>query len=283
MHLRRLTFLSFFCLLLCHPPGCLYIPQGHKNIELRGTKIGEEKLGFLVPGKTTKAEFIEKVGRPYLMMDDYGVMAYHWKMLKGYIPFFVPGYTGVLAGVGQVSKNYLLLLSYDDKGVITRYETIQSFASKPVNEQAIEWVGRGEILHRFTPVKIPEGKSVVYVYQRRFFGGGAKPDERITGVFLNGDLWAELLGGEYAVMVLPPGCYRIGVEPSIRSSEKFLNPNRAYQLAPETTTTLDTQADKAYYLTINLPMDYRKGKGVFIARPPEEEALRVLAKLKRVR
>ena len=62
LKIRPLTILFFSVLLLLLNPGCLYIPQGHKNIELSGKRIEEEKLNFVVPGKTTKAEFIEKVG-----------------------------------------------------------------------------------------------------------------------------------------------------------------------------------------------------------------------------
>ena len=91
----------FSVLLLLLNPGCLYIPQGHKNIELSGKRIEGEKLNFVVPGKTTKAEFIEKVGQPYLMMDDIGVMAYYWKMLTGVMPWLLVGYSGMTGGVEE--------------------------------------------------------------------------------------------------------------------------------------------------------------------------------------
>jgi hypothetical protein len=79
------------CFLLWLAPGCLYIPQGYRNIELSGKRIEEEKLNIVVPRKTTKAEFIEKVGQPYLMMDDFGVMAYYWRMLSAYVPWLIVG------------------------------------------------------------------------------------------------------------------------------------------------------------------------------------------------
>ena len=83
-----LPILILVCCCFCLYPGCLAlpIPQGHRNIERDGKKIAEIRLSFVVPGETTKAEFIEKIGQPYLMLDDYGVMAYYWKMLDAYVP-----------------------------------------------------------------------------------------------------------------------------------------------------------------------------------------------------
>ena len=89
---RPLTILSLACCCLCLHSGCLAlpIPQSHRNIEREGKKIEETKLSFVVPGQTTKAEFIDKVGQPYLMMDDWGVMAYFWKMLGAYVLWAAP-------------------------------------------------------------------------------------------------------------------------------------------------------------------------------------------------
>ena len=123
------------------------------------------------------------------MMDDIGVMAYYWKMLAGYVPWLLVGAGvgggGMTGGVLELSKGYILLVAYDDDGCITKYETIRPFLVKTVNERAIQWAGKGEFPEKFIPMKIPEDKSVVYVFQP----GGSwlddqdVPDMRISGVF----------------------------------------------------------------------------------------------------
>ena len=104
--LRPLTILFLACCCLCLHPGCLAlpIPQRHRNIETLGKSVEETKLSFVVPGQTTKAEFIDKVGQPYLMMDDWGVMAYYWKMLAAYVPFVGPS-RGAAAGLQKWNSN----------------------------------------------------------------------------------------------------------------------------------------------------------------------------------
>jgi hypothetical protein len=288
LKIRPLTILFFSVLLLLLNPGCLIIPQGHKNIELSGKRIEEEKLNFVVPGKTTKAEFIEKVGQPYLMMDDFGVMAYYWKMLAAYMPWLLVGYTGMAGGMEELSLQYMLLVAFNDNGCITKYETIRPILVKTVNERAIEWAGKGEVLGKFTPLKIPEDKSAVYIFFRSgsWLDGLDKKDKnlKISGVFLDGKLWAEIDLGQYTPIVLPPGTYKIGVEPNIRATNKFLTPNGQEQPEPLVTTTIDTFANKAYYLEIkSVESSNSKERQYYFARPSPDEALPILAKLKRVR
>jgi hypothetical protein len=122
------------------------------------------------------------------------------------------------------------MVAYDDNGYITKYEkyeTILAIPVKTVNERAIEWVGKGEILRTFTPVKIPEGKSVVYVSQPggSWFFDDDLPDMKISGVFIDGSLWAELKWGQYTPIVLPPRTYKIGVEPRLGQRTNSLTPS----------------------------------------------------------
>ncbi len=277
----------FSVLLLLLNPGCLIIPQAHRNIELSGNKIDEEMLSFVVPGKTTKAEFIEKVGQPYLTMDDFGVMAYYWKMLEAYMPWLLVGPGVVAGGVEELSNQYMLLMAYDDNGCITKYETIRPILVKTVNERAIKWAGKGEVLGEFTPQKIPEDKSAVYIFRSgSWLDGLDKKDKnlKISGVFLDGKLWAEIYQGQYFPVVLPPGTHKIGVEPSIRAANKFLTPKGQEQPEPLLTTTIDTFANKAYYLEIkSVESSKSNERHYYFARLSEDEALPILRKLKRAR
>lgn len=131
------------CCCLCLHPGCLAIPipQGSKNIVTYGKKVEETQLSFIVPGQTTKVEVIEKIGQPNLMLDDLGVMAYGWKMLVAYVPYvlFLRGD----AGIEKLDYQCLLLMSYDDRGVIHRSEIVRYSAvassTKTIEELTRQW------------------------------------------------------------------------------------------------------------------------------------------------
>jgi hypothetical protein len=297
---RPRIILSLACCCLCLYPGCLAlpIPQRHRNIETMGQKVEEAQLSFVVPGQTTKAEFIEKVGQPYLMMDDWGVMAYDWKMLAAYVPYL--GYY-IVPGISKVEFEYLLLVSYDDQGVIKKYETnrIESsvasvfsksggtplFGQKTVNEQALQWVGQGADLGRkFTPVDLPAGKSVVYVFHRFDINEVQQSPDRLDGVFLDGNLWAELKWHQYAPIVVSSGSHTIGFEPNIRKTDKFLHPHRP-KTEPALTTTIDALPNQSYFLEISfIERDSRDFKKTPVfSRFSEGVALPKLVQLKRAR
>ena len=178
----------------------------------------------------------------------------------------------------------MLLVAYDDNGCITKYETIRPFIVKTVNERAIQWAGKGEFPEKFTPLKIPEDTSAVYIFRRSWLDGvdAKERDLRISGVFLDGKLWAEIYQGQYTTVVLPPGTHKIGLEPRIRATNKFLTPKGQEQSEPLVTTTIDTFANKAYYLQIK-SIESSKGRQYYFARPSPDEALPILAKLKRIR
>jgi hypothetical protein len=216
------------------------------------------------------------------MMDDWGVMAYFWKMLAAYVLWAAP-YAG---GIAEVEPNYILLVSYDDQGVINKYETVRyifDFFPKTVNECALQWVGKD--VHRgrkFTPVDLPAGKSVVYVF-RSFSPEGSHVD-RIDGVFLDGHLWAELKSGQFTPIVVSSGCHTIGFEADIRKTDKFLHPHRQAS-EPSLTTSIDTLPNQAYFLEIYFierdSPDFKKTP--IFSRLSEGVALPKLAQLKRAR
>lgn len=139
-----LTIIFFACGCLCLQLGCLAIPipQGSRNIVTYGKKIEETQLSFVVPGQTTKVEVIEKMGQPNLMLDDLGVMAYGWKMLAAYVPYVIPLPAGNF-GVEKLDHQCLLLMSYDDRGVINRYEIVRyslvESSTKTIEELTRQW------------------------------------------------------------------------------------------------------------------------------------------------
>ena len=281
-NLSPLTLLFLACGCLYLLPSCLPIPQGYRNLEREGKKVGETQLSFVVPGQTTKAEFIEKIGQPYLTLNDLGVMAYYWKMLAAYVPYVIPY---AAAGIAEVDRYYLLLVAYNDQDIIERYEIIHKiFQPKTVTELARQWAAKEHRLRNTAQVSPPAGNSMVYVFHR------FNPDDMqqslhlIDGVFVDGNLWTELQRGQYASIVVSPGSHSIGFERDIRTSDKFLHPDRQAP-EPSLTTTIDVSPNQAYFLEICfIERDSRDFKKTPIfSRLSEDVALPKLAGLKRAR
>lgn len=292
---RRPRFLVIFllcCLGLGFLAGCLYIPQRQRQVALRGERLTADKLSMIVPGQTTGAEIIDQVGQPYLMLDDFGVMAYYWKMLTAYVPYaFGMGYGGG-AGIIELSETSILLISYDAHGIVCKYETIHPRSVQTVNEQAIAWVGQSAYLTTFTPILPPPGKAVVYIFQAGEYEPGEfkttsrelgrkVQDYDISGVFLDGRLWAEIIKGQYCVMILPPGSRVIGVELGIRRTDRFLHLQRQ-RPEPAYTTSLDVLPGQSYVLEIFV-REVGTKDSPHLFRQTLAEAQPKLARCKRVR
>ncbi len=280
--------------------GCLlYIPQRYRQAALAGEKIHTERLRMLVPGETTKAEFIDKVGQPYLDLDDFGVMVYYWKMLSGSLVSIIGGGYQACGAVMEHSETNLLLLAYDADGIITKHEIVRPQLVATVNESAITWVGQGDRLTTFTPLTPPPGQAVVNIYKLRDVladspgqpskgavrwrhVGKRMPDGDISGIFLNGTLFAELDFGQYVVITLPPGQHRIGVEPQIRATNRYMVLQRQ---APEPayTTTLATEPNQVDVLEIFFRDVGLWGKSPGFFRQTLEEAQPRLVRFKRAR
>jgi hypothetical protein len=291
-HLSLLTVLILACCCLFLHPGCIAIPipQGYRNIVREGERIGEPRLSFVVPGETTKAEFIERIGQPYLVLDDSGVMAYYWKMLSANVPWFAAGYYTGTGGNIEVDRQYALLVSYDDRGIIDRYETIKNFQvrglskEQTIEELARQWTAKIHCLRNSTQTNSPVGKSVVYVFHHADSPGMKRSPNSIDGVFLDDNLWAELQPGQYAAIPVSPGPHVIGFERDIRTTDKFLHPDRQNP-QPSLTECIDVRSDQTYFLEIYfLERDSRDFKKTpTFSRLSEDVALPKLAGLKRAR
>jgi hypothetical protein len=292
------------CSLLLHP-GCVAIPipQGYRNLEREGKRIGEARLSFVVPGETTKAEFIERIGEPYLVLDEYGVMAYYWKMIAAYVPWVIGVPGGGAAGILEVDRQHVLLVSYDDRGIIDRYETIKNFQgaglskAKPVDELARQWAAKMNIdglarqwaakmhcVRNSTATSSPVGKSVVYVFHHADPLGTGRSPNSVDGVFLDDNLWAELTPGQYAAIPVSPGPHTIGFERDIRTTDTFIHPERQ-KPQPFLTESINVRPDQNYFLEVYFverdSRDFKKTPT--FSELSEEVALPKLAGLKRVR
>lgn len=256
---RRLSHLAVLALAgssFLFQLGCLAIPipQGYRNLEREGQRIGEARLNFVVPGETTKAEFVERIGQPYLVLDDLGVMAYYWKMLAAYVPWFAAGYYTGAGGVVEVDRQNVLLVAYDDRGIIENYEYIRKFQAdamfkaNTVGDLARQWAAKIHQSKNCAAAGPPVDKSVVYVFYNSKPYNMERPHS-LDGVFLDGKLWAELRPGQYVAIPVSPGPHVLGFERDIRTTDKFLHPDRQNPV-PSLTEAIDAKPDQTYYLEV---------------------------------
>jgi len=114
---------------LCLPLwACLLVPTPeHGLLEGRGALTAEE-TAVLTPGATSREEVLLRFGEPDVALEGERVLAYEWAVVHGY--YFVGAYyTGT---GGPIPKRYLLLLAFDESGVLERWEVQASIVHDPM-------------------------------------------------------------------------------------------------------------------------------------------------------
>jgi hypothetical protein len=109
--------------------GCVgYLPLNKADPTTR-QNVTEEVILSITPGQTNREEILLKLGEPDEISPDGTRLAYSWKRIKG-IAWFLVGYGyGGGGGVGDIKKNYCLIITLDEKGIVSRSKLIE------------EWVG----------------------------------------------------------------------------------------------------------------------------------------------
>ena len=85
--------------------------------------VSEETALTLIPGQTTKQEVFLALGEPDEVSLDGKTLAYRWAKVK----LLIVGYYGAL----PVGKKYKLLITFDERGVVTQREVQDSFTLAP--------------------------------------------------------------------------------------------------------------------------------------------------------
>lgn len=122
MNLPHIRIHGFLLGLACWYSGllgaCMVIPtHEHALLEGRG-RIEAADMAFLEQAGTTRADVALRFGEPDLILSRDRILVYHWAVSHGY--WFVGGYTA--AAAGPISKDYLLVLEFDENGVLRRFE-----------------------------------------------------------------------------------------------------------------------------------------------------------------
>lgn len=100
--------------------GCAIIPTPeHGMIEGRG-KIDKSDTSFLTVGKTTEEDVLLRFGEPDMVLHDRRILVYHWKVIHGYL--IVAGPCPGCGDIGPISKDYSVMLEFDEQGRLKRFE-----------------------------------------------------------------------------------------------------------------------------------------------------------------
>ena len=122
--MKKLYACSLTILLLAVQACCaIPIPVPEKEM-LSGTEMQGKDVVFIKSGITSRGEIVEKLGKPYAIIEELRIIAYKWEMLSGYMPWFIAGgYSGV-GGVLTRGSNKVLFVAFDENDRVTRFEII---------------------------------------------------------------------------------------------------------------------------------------------------------------
>lgn len=142
---RPMSARAFVLVLLCAMiplQGCIVLPiPTQENKVLAGKPVTPDQLAFLKPGITTKTEVMNRLGSPGTIWEDARLYAYEWTMRQGILVWAIGGgYTGA-AGVENLEKRYMLLIQFDGRDRVRRFEKIVRPAFKTYGDILKEWVG----------------------------------------------------------------------------------------------------------------------------------------------
>ncbi len=135
-------------------PGCVYIPP-------LGRQFTEEARNQIVVGTTTKAQVRELLGKPDLLEDER-FHVYAAIESAGLLIFIAPAPGGGIFPVPLDLKHYLVLLEFDDRNVVKRYELeaakemlyegaipVERTPRPPLGERKLAFTGEGSDLFGF--------------------------------------------------------------------------------------------------------------------------------------
>lgn len=122
--------------------GCIgYVPSFSK-VPVGGKQITKSDADFIVPGRTTRAEVIQKLGtkhcRESLLIP---AMGYGWEMPGGYGFWFLADTMNAAGGSWKITRWRALFLAFDSHDVVTRKEFVKLKGNRTLDDQLEKWAG----------------------------------------------------------------------------------------------------------------------------------------------
>ena len=118
------------CLVLCViEMGCLPVPVPFTWYGQQSrTNVDEAAARIIIPGQTTKEEVVLKLGGPDEVSSDGRALIYRWAKVKFLL---IPMGYAPLPEIPKVQKQYQLLITFDEHGIVTKREVQGRYTSFP--------------------------------------------------------------------------------------------------------------------------------------------------------
>ena len=117
-----------------------YVPPLDRT-PIGGHQIGQGDAGFIVPGKTTRAEVVKALGSGYRESSVVPAMAYPWELPAGTTFWFLMSPYQAAGDTHKLTSWRALFLEFDRRGVVRRKEFVRLKKGHSLDEQLEKWAG----------------------------------------------------------------------------------------------------------------------------------------------
>jgi hypothetical protein len=143
-----LPVLGLLAICLLTQTGCVgVIPvPSFSNQPVAGQVIKPGDVKFIVPGQTTRAVVVERLGTSFRASPRMPVLAYSWELPGGsgiwwwcvFSPYFAAGDINDF----EWSRWRAFFVTFDEQGVVTKAEFVHLSGKKSLDEQLEDWGAR---------------------------------------------------------------------------------------------------------------------------------------------
>jgi hypothetical protein len=119
--------------------GCLGFLPAVSDEPISGRKITRVEANFIMPGSTTRAEVVQKLGKAYSEFPRVPAIAYSWESPSG--TGFLLNPMDSQARTHDLTSWRALFLAFDSSGVVARKEFVHLRKGHPLVHHLEKWVG----------------------------------------------------------------------------------------------------------------------------------------------
>ena len=103
--------------------GCVVIPlpQGEGEVT-EGREVPEARSTIIEPGRVMRTALLAHLGEPQAIWDERHIVIYAWDRVHLKLLWILAGGMRAAAGVIDVPTHYMLLVQFDEKGMVSRAE-----------------------------------------------------------------------------------------------------------------------------------------------------------------
>src|ERR1043166_805986 len=139
--------------------GCLVIPVKETKAA-EGQKPPPAGFDHWRVGETSREEVLKELGSPYLQFDDLRVVAYSWRMIVGYMPWFFAAGSQGAGGIEKLTRGYVLLVAFDERDRLAAREVLHHEGWTTIRKTSEAWLHKRGLAH--SPVADSPGTHSIH-------------------------------------------------------------------------------------------------------------------------